>query len=256
MQDAAEEYDKLCRALSRMVECLPRIELYTEAFLDSELVRACVSAFYISTLRFWTRACKFYRRHRLLNFIRVIWNDFDAEFSDLEVKMIENRDRVESKLLHACPEPFSSDRISAGAALAEHIGQSKIARVRQQSVNLKLLDAQKSAREKEIKAWLAPAAYDVDYYQSDLANARALRHPKTCEWIFEKEEIGHLFGDAPNAPGNRLHEEPFLWIYAKPVCKCRCTSQCSQTFELRTKNALHESFNFKSFRDFIRPTRR
>ena len=96
MQDAAEEYDKLCQALSRMVDCLPQIESYTDTFLDSEMVGACVSAFYISTLRFWTRACKFYRRHRLLNLIRVIWNDFDAEFSELEISMIENRDRVES----------------------------------------------------------------------------------------------------------------------------------------------------------------
>ncbi len=101
MQDAAEEYDKICRALSRMVECLPQIELYTETFLDSELVRACVSAFYTSTLRFWTRACKFYRRHRLLNLMRTIWNDFDTEFSELEVNMIENRDRVKSMRL-AC----------------------------------------------------------------------------------------------------------------------------------------------------------
>ena len=104
MQDAAEEYDKLGHALSRMVDCLPQIELYTEIFLDSEIVRACVSAFYISTLRFWTRACKFYRRHRLLNFIRVVWNDFDAEFSELEIKMIENRDHVES-MASACMPP-------------------------------------------------------------------------------------------------------------------------------------------------------
>ena len=96
MQAAAEEYDKLCHALSRMVDCLPQIELYTETFLDSEMVKASVSSFYVSTLRFWTRACKFYRRHRLLNFIRVIWNDFDVEFGELEVNMIENRDRVES----------------------------------------------------------------------------------------------------------------------------------------------------------------
>ena len=95
MQDAAEEYDKLCKALSRMVDCLPQVELYTETFLDSDLVRACVNAYYFSTLRFWTRACKFYRRHRLLNFIRVIWNDFDAEFSELEIAMIDSRDRVQ-----------------------------------------------------------------------------------------------------------------------------------------------------------------
>ena len=106
MQDAAEEYDKLCQALSRMVDCLPHIELYTKTFLDSEIVRACVSAFYISTLRFWTRACKFYRRHRLLNFIRVIWNDFDAEFSELEINMLENRDRVESMPAACMPRNY------------------------------------------------------------------------------------------------------------------------------------------------------
>ena len=121
--------------------------------------------------------------------------------------------------MHACPGNSSADCFFAEAALAEHIGQSKVARVRQQLVNDKLLEVQHSARQKEITAWLAPAAYDVYYYQNDLANARTLRHPKTCQWIFEKEEMGLLFGDASNSPGNGTHEESFLWIYAKPVCK-------------------------------------
>ena len=82
----------------------------------------------------------------------------------------------------------------------------------------KVLEIQNSAREKAIKAWLAPAVYDVNYYQNDLANARALRHPRSCEWIFEKEEMGHLLGDTSDMPGNQVHEESFLWIYAKPVC--------------------------------------
>ena len=119
--------------------------------------------------------------------------------------------------LHACPESISADRLSTGAALAEHIGQSKVARVDQQLVNLQLLDVQNSAREKEITAWLAPVVYDVNFYQNDRANATALRHPKTCQWIFEKEEMGRLFSDAPSAPGTRAHEESLLWIYAKPV---------------------------------------
>ena len=82
--------------------------------------------------------------------------------------------------------------------------------------------------------WLAPAAYDVHYYQSDLANARALRHPKTCQWIFEKEEMGLLFGDAPHNSGNGTHEESFLWIHAKPVCKMHshCPTERRQIFEL------------------------
>ena len=113
---------------------------------------------------------------------------------------------------------ISANCIAAGAAFAEHIGQSKVARVQQQSVNHRLLEVQNTAREKEITVWLAPAAYDVSYFSTDLANARALRHPKTCQWIFEKEEMGHLFGEAPNGAGNRAHEESFLWIHAKPVC--------------------------------------
>ena len=121
--------------------------------------------------------------------------------------------------MYGFPQLLSADCIPAGAALAEHIGQSKVARVHQQLVNHKLLEVQHSIRQKEITAWLAPTAYDVDYYQNDLANARALRHPKTCQWIFEKEELDLLFGDTPDSPGNGTYEESFLWIYAKPVCK-------------------------------------
>ena len=78
-----------------MVECLRRVELYTETFLDSTLVHDCVNAFYSSVLRFWTRACKFYRRHRLWNFVRVVWNDYEVESGELETDMITYQDRVE-----------------------------------------------------------------------------------------------------------------------------------------------------------------
>ena len=78
-----------------MIECLPRVETYSEAFLESSMVQDGVSAFYSSVLRFWTRACKFYRRRRLWNFVRVIWNDYDAEFKELEMDMVRCRDRVE-----------------------------------------------------------------------------------------------------------------------------------------------------------------
>ena len=89
-----------------MVDCLPQVELYTETFFDSEVVRAIVTAFYTSTLRFWTRACKFYRRHRLLSFIRIVWNDFDTEFGELEIDMLENRDRLESMPTACMPRNY------------------------------------------------------------------------------------------------------------------------------------------------------
>lgn len=97
VQKAAEEYNKLCNALIRMAECLPSIELYTETFLHSNLVQECVNAFYSSVLRFWTRACKFYRRRRLWNFVRVVWNDYDAEFKELEDDMLRYQRRVQGR---------------------------------------------------------------------------------------------------------------------------------------------------------------
>ena len=96
VKGVVEEYSKLCTALSKMTDYLPRIELYTEAFLTSSLVRGCVNQFYSSMLRFWTRACKFYSRHRLWNFVRVIWNDFDDEFRELQNDMTRSKDQVES----------------------------------------------------------------------------------------------------------------------------------------------------------------
>jgi hypothetical protein len=97
----------------------------------------------------------------------------------------------------------------SGASLAEHIGQSSTARVQQRLVNLQLLGSQRSARQKEIIAWLAPTAYDVDYYTSDLAAAHAFRYPKTCQWLLDKETFLEFSG--PSAL-----KEPLLWIFAKP----------------------------------------
>ena len=96
VQNAAEEYEKLCKAVSRIAECLPRIELYTETFVGSKLVQDCVGNFYCSILRFWTRACKFYRRRRLWNFVRIVWKDYEAEFGDLELELSKTREGIES----------------------------------------------------------------------------------------------------------------------------------------------------------------
>ena len=97
-----------------------------------------------------------------------------------------------------------------GAALAEHIGDSRAAKVNQQLVNSELLIAQTSTRRKEITAWLAPVAYDVEYFSSDLVSARALRHPKTCTWILQKTEMTQLYHTSCGS------EKSLLWIYANP----------------------------------------
>lgn len=97
-----------------------------------------------------------------------------------------------------------------GAALAEHIGGSKVTKVYQQSVNSGLLEAQISTRRKEIIRWLAPVASDVEYFSNDLASAKALRHPKTCVWVLDKPELTQLC-DTSHGSAKSL-----LWIYANP----------------------------------------
>lgn len=97
-----------------------------------------------------------------------------------------------------------------GAALAEHIGGSKVTKVYQQSVNSGLLEAQISTRRKEIIRWLAPVAYDVEYFSNDLASAKALRHLKTCVWVLDKPELTRLC-DTSHGSAKSL-----LWIYANP----------------------------------------
>ena len=112
----------------------------------------------------------------------------------------------------------------------------------------KVLEVQNSTREKAIKAWLAPAVYDVDYYQNDLANARALRHPRSCEWIFGKEEMGHFLGQPSDVPGNQVHEEPFLWIYAKPVCTIQDHCSCRTLVDLRLTKCKLDISSFTNFK--------
>lgn len=97
-----------------------------------------------------------------------------------------------------------------GAALAEHIGDSKATKVNQQSVNNHLLRAQISTRRKEIITWLAPVAYDVEYFSNDLSSARAFRHPKTCRWILDRKELTQLCDTCHGS------EKSLLWIYANP----------------------------------------
>ena len=97
-----------------------------------------------------------------------------------------------------------------GAALADHIGESKATNADQQRVNSEVLEVQSSTRKKEITAWLAPVAYDVEYFSNDLAGAKILRHPKTCVWVLEKPEMMQCCSTS-----NRS-EESLLWICANP----------------------------------------
>ena len=186
----AEEHEQLCKVLLRIVDCLPRIELYTETFLESSIIQDCVDAFFVSIIRFWARACKFYCRRRG-QILKGVWNDFDAEFGELDFEMARQQERVES------------------AALAEHIGESKVARTEQRQIGRKLIEAQVSSRQKEIISWLAPSAYDVHYYKQDLLSAAASRHSGTCCWVLNKEEFRGW-----SSP--QEWQGSVLWIYAKP----------------------------------------
>lgn len=98
--------------------------------------------------------------------------------------------------------------MALASALANHIGESKVTRTRQQTVNDSLLEARSSSRQRNIIAWLAPTGYGVEYYLEDFANAKAARHAKTCQWLLAK----NTFVQFSQTTGG----DAFLWIYAQP----------------------------------------
>ena len=191
VKDAVDEYEKLCTALNRMVECLPWIEIYEKTFVDSALVHGCVVDFYESAIHFWIQACKSYRRYRLWKMGRKIWEDYDTEFSLLETKM------------------FNCEKKIMENAAAEHMRQAKSARAGQQTVNESLLNTQSSSRKKELTRWLSPMAHEVKYYQEDFKAAIRKRHPDSCQWLFSNAQFMQF-------SESQVEQAPLLWIYANP----------------------------------------
>jgi hypothetical protein len=114
VQDYTVEHDKICEAFASMVESLPRVKIYTNAFPGSSLLQTSVHDIFVGCLHFWLQACKFHRRKRLFKFLRATWNDYDTEFSRLERAMKNALDRVEK------------------GGIAEHIKEAKIFRQEQQ----------------------------------------------------------------------------------------------------------------------------
>lgn len=190
LQNATEEYGKICKALTRIIECLPAVEIYAEAFEDSALIQGCVGDFYCSLLRFWTKACKSYHRRRLWIFQKA-WSGYDVKFGELEDDMARYQERLEK------------------LAASQNIHESRKARTEQQSVNAAILKAQDVEHQRDIIAWLAPATYEVGYYVDDLTSARTARHIDTCRWVLGKE-VYIQFTQIVVQKGS------LLWIYGQP----------------------------------------
>lgn len=190
LQNATEEYDRICKAFTRVIQCLPAVELYTEAFLDSGLIQSCVGDLYCSLLRFWIKACKSYHRRRLWRFQKA-WSGYDAKFSELEDDMFRYKERLEK------------------LATAQHIHESGKAITEQQSVNATILKAQNLEYQRDIIAWLAPTSHEIDYFVDDLVTARAARHVDTCRWVLAKDVFIHFSQKV-------VQEGSLLWIYGQP----------------------------------------
>ena len=175
-----------------ILDSLPRVDIYADAFSQSFLVQQGVRDFFASVLRFWVKACKFYRRRAIFNFMRSTWTDFNSEFSKLEASTTSAIDRIEK------------------GALAEHIKDSKIFTSDQRERN----DVQDTKSDEEsdlsrVFAPLLPSNEDMNYYVRDHETARGNRHPRTCEWILRHPKFLE-WSKIPAARGGRL------WINAGP----------------------------------------
>lgn len=61
----AEQYRKLRDVFVQIAEYLPQLDLFADTFEGSPLVTGAVESVFVSTLKFWVTATKFYRRKRL-----------------------------------------------------------------------------------------------------------------------------------------------------------------------------------------------
>lgn len=191
IKDVSEEYDKVCQALAMMLESFPRVEIYADVFAGSSLVQEAVHDLFISTLNFWIKACKFYRRRFLWNFMRGTWNDYDSEFSRLENAMTGALNRIEK------------------VALAEHIKDSKAFMTEQRLKSVENARTQETDDNQSIFATLAPSNEDMNYYIRDHENFSQLRHANTCEWILKHPKF-LAWSQTP------LGKSAHLWISAGP----------------------------------------
>jgi hypothetical protein len=126
VQKSSEEYVKICQSILAVSDSFPIIELLTETFNHSELVCDHTAAFYITVLRFWSKALNFYKRRRLFNIFRA-WHDFDSEFGDLDRNMKRLGQNIEK------------------AAAAVHMNESRTARLEQTAASREIVEAKRSA---------------------------------------------------------------------------------------------------------------
>ncbi|KAK0506834.1 hypothetical protein JMJ35_010747 [Cladonia borealis] len=194
VQDYTEEYDKICEAFAAMVESLPRIEIYADTFPGSTLLHDSIHDIFVSSLHFWMKACKFYRRHRLFNLLRATWNDYDLEFSRLENAMKNAVDRVER------------------AGIVEHIKEAKAFRAEQQLISGKAFELKQSEALGNMIRSLSPNTGDVDYYMRDYESAQKLRHPGICGWFLENDTFSRWSKTSLAAAQPNL----LLWINGGP----------------------------------------
>ena len=192
MQDVSEEYDKICHALAVLFDSLPRVNIYADAFSQSDLVQHGVNDLFVSVLHFWVKACKFYRRRAIWNFMRSTWNDYNSEFSKLEASMTSAVDRIEK------------------GALAEHIKDSKTFMSEQRQRNdIEDIKSGEQSNLNRVFAPILPPNENMDYYVRDHETARQKRHPRTCEWVLHHPKF-QRWSQMPAENGRQL------WINAGP----------------------------------------
>ncbi|KAI9166477.1 Vegetative incompatibility protein [Paramyrothecium foliicola] len=194
VQDYGEEYDKICEAFAAMINSLPRVEIYADTFPTSSLVQDSIHDIFVSSLQFWQKACKFYRRRKLFNLLRATWSNYDLEFSRLETAMKDALDRVEK------------------GGLAMHIKESKSFQAKQESMNEKLYRPPREEMTAKLARLIGLSESDLAYHLTDQTSTLKLRHSGTCEWIFSHE----MFLKWSEMSASTDVPSPQLWIYGGP----------------------------------------
>ena len=202
--------ENILQAYSDIGDVLPRMHKIKLAFKnDDEGLRTIIAQIYLDILKFHKRAYKLFRRRAWFIWYTIDLGRFNSQFTSIIDSLKKNCDLLDKE------------------AAATHFVEMAKARDAHEEREEKLERSEEIRMAREVFSWLSAAEKSQEDYLHVLAERR---HPDTCSWLIDDEQIYPWIGDAQS--------NPVIWLTGKPGAgKSICASflvQHLQTFEDKT----------------------
>ena len=200
--------EKLLDGYEQIGNVMPRIDRFSEVFIDNPGVRHILSIIYADILEFHRRAYKFFRRKGWRNIFNSAWSSFG-----IRIKMIvHSLDRHTDWLDR---EASSLDIVEAKQWRAKL--QEDALRQELQRSELQLRDA---------LTWLTKEDQD-----DVLENLSRRCQAGTCDWLFENDKIVSWIGEEPSTIASKIDTAGARTFWLRGIPGSGKSMLCSQLIE-------------------------